>query len=161
MIVCVQVLGRGTHQSCLVMQTDRVRECTGRSVKRPAPSTASGNGIPGNLLNVFYSVPIALKKIFFFSSSIRLGIFLRRYPMARVFVIIYMVSSQCVKECLEVKIKKSNLWEKCNVLCVYRVYLFICLLNVCFSLQALLHLWVMIVLLTYTPEMHPSHPDGR
>lgn len=48
--------------------------------------------------------------------SIRLGIFLRRYPMARVFVIIYM---------------------------------------------ALLHLWVMIVLLTYTPEMHHSHPDGR
>lgn len=48
--------------------------------------------------------------------SIRLGIFLRRYPMARVFVIIYM---------------------------------------------ALLHLWVMIVLLTYTPEMHNNHPDGR
>ncbi|KAA0718113.1 Golgin subfamily A member 5 [Triplophysa tibetana] len=48
--------------------------------------------------------------------SIRLGIFLRRYPMARVFVIIYM---------------------------------------------ALLHLWVMIVLLTYTPEMHPNHPEGR
>lgn len=49
--------------------------------------------------------------------SIRLGIFLRRYPMARVFVILYM---------------------------------------------ALLHLWVMIVLLTYTPEMHPqSHPGGR
>ncbi|XP_069772322.1 golgin subfamily A member 5 [Narcine bancroftii] len=41
--------------------------------------------------------------------SIRLGIFLRRYPIARVFVIIYM---------------------------------------------ALLHFWVMIVLLTYTPEMH-------
>ncbi|XP_051942919.1 golgin subfamily A member 5 [Hippocampus zosterae] len=48
--------------------------------------------------------------------SIRLGIFLRRYPMARVFVILYM---------------------------------------------AVLHLWVMIVLLTYSPEMHPSHPDGR
>uniref|UniRef100_UPI003AB06544 golgin subfamily A member 5 n=1 Tax=Centroberyx gerrardi TaxID=166262 RepID=UPI003AB06544 len=48
--------------------------------------------------------------------SIRLGIFLRRYPMARVFVILYI---------------------------------------------ALLHLWVMIVLLTYTPEMHHSHPDGR
>ncbi|XP_036431078.1 golgin subfamily A member 5 [Colossoma macropomum] len=50
--------------------------------------------------------------------SIRLGIFLRRYPAARVFVIVYM---------------------------------------------ALLHLWVMIVLLTYTPEMHPqgSHPEGR
>uniref|UniRef100_A0A3Q1F392 Golgin subfamily A member 5 n=1 Tax=Acanthochromis polyacanthus TaxID=80966 RepID=A0A3Q1F392_9TELE len=47
--------------------------------------------------------------------SIRLGIFLRRYPVARVFVILYM---------------------------------------------AVLHLWVMIVLLTYTPEMH-GHPDGR
>lgn len=41
--------------------------------------------------------------------SIRLGIFLRRYPIARVFVIVYM---------------------------------------------ALLHLWVMIVLLTYQPEIH-------
>ncbi|NXL57146.1 GOGA5 protein, partial [Chordeiles acutipennis] len=48
--------------------------------------------------------------------SIRLGIFLRRYPIARVFVIIYM---------------------------------------------ALLHLWVMIVLLTYTPEMHHDSPSGR
>uniref|UniRef100_A0AAY5KAD6 Golgin subfamily A member 5 n=1 Tax=Esox lucius TaxID=8010 RepID=A0AAY5KAD6_ESOLU len=51
--------------------------------------------------------------------SIRLGIFLRRYPMARVFVILYM---------------------------------------------ALLHLWVMIVLLTYSPEMHEvheNHPRGR
>lgn len=48
--------------------------------------------------------------------SIRLGIFLRRYPMARLFVILYM---------------------------------------------AVLHLWVMIVLLTYTPEMHHGHPDGR
>ncbi|XP_074516677.1 golgin subfamily A member 5 [Sebastes fasciatus] len=48
--------------------------------------------------------------------SIRLGIFLRRYPMARVFVILYI---------------------------------------------AILHLWVMIVLLTYTPEMHHGQPDGR
>ncbi|XP_064174430.1 golgin subfamily A member 5 [Anguilla rostrata] len=47
--------------------------------------------------------------------SIRLGIFLRRYPVARVFVILYM---------------------------------------------ALLHLWVMVVLLTYTPEMHDA-PHGR
>ncbi|XP_067682461.1 golgin subfamily A member 5-like isoform X2 [Haliotis asinina] len=53
--------------------------------------------------------------------SVRLGIFLRRYPIARVFVIVYMV---------------------------------------------LLHLWVMIVLLTYQPEMHgadyqpkPPHDD--
>ncbi|XP_056402236.1 golgin subfamily A member 5 [Hyla sarda] len=48
--------------------------------------------------------------------SIRLGVFLRRYPIARVFIIIYM---------------------------------------------ALLHLWVMIVLLTYTPEMHHDHPPGN
>ncbi|XP_063803635.1 golgin subfamily A member 5 [Pseudophryne corroboree] len=48
--------------------------------------------------------------------SIRLGVFLRRYPIARVFIIIYM---------------------------------------------ALLHLWVMIVLLTYTPEMHHDHPSGK
>uniref|UniRef100_A0A6I8Q609 Golgin subfamily A member 5 n=1 Tax=Xenopus tropicalis TaxID=8364 RepID=A0A6I8Q609_XENTR len=48
--------------------------------------------------------------------SIRLGIFLRRYPIARVFIIIYM---------------------------------------------ALLHLWVMIVLLTYTPEMHHDNPSGK
>ncbi|KAJ7988760.1 hypothetical protein DPEC_G00312560 [Dallia pectoralis] len=51
--------------------------------------------------------------------SIRLGIFLRRYPVARVFVILYM---------------------------------------------ALLHLWVMVVLLTYSPEMHAVHenqPRGR
>ncbi|XP_052352171.1 golgin subfamily A member 5 [Oncorhynchus keta] len=49
--------------------------------------------------------------------SIRLGIFLRRFPMARVLVILYM---------------------------------------------ALLHLWVMIVLLTYSPEMHEihDHPAG-
>ncbi|KAK7078926.1 Golgin subfamily A member 5 [Halocaridina rubra] len=50
--------------------------------------------------------------------SIRLGVFLRRYPIARVFVILYM---------------------------------------------CLLHLWVMIVLLTYTPEIHGPdyhHPAG-
>ncbi|XP_077996427.1 golgin subfamily A member 5-like isoform X2 [Glandiceps talaboti] len=41
--------------------------------------------------------------------SVKLGIFLRRYPIARLFVIFYMI---------------------------------------------LLHLWVMVVLLTYTPEMH-------
>eukprot|EP00050_Salpingoeca_kvevrii_P009790 m.4812 g.4812 ORF g.4812 m.4812 type:complete len:619 (-) comp2458_c0_seq1:163-2019(-) len=46
--------------------------------------------------------------------SIRLGVFLRRYPIARIFVICYM---------------------------------------------ALLHTWVMIVLLTYTPEMHNLEDD--
>ncbi|XP_042210629.1 golgin subfamily A member 5-like isoform X1 [Homarus americanus] len=50
--------------------------------------------------------------------SVRLGVFLRRYPIARVFVIVYM---------------------------------------------CLLHVWVMIVLLTYTPEIHGPdyhHPVG-
>ncbi|KAL8610947.1 hypothetical protein ACOMHN_042564 [Nucella lapillus] len=52
--------------------------------------------------------------------SIRLGVFLRRYPIARIFVIIYM---------------------------------------------AMLHLWVMVVLMTYQPEIHgkdylPSDPEG-
>lgn len=49
------------------------------------------------------------------SFSIRLGLFLRRYPIARIFVILYMF---------------------------------------------LLHLWVMIVLLTYTPEVHTSHHNS-
>uniref|UniRef100_A0A0B7B1M9 Uncharacterized protein n=1 Tax=Arion vulgaris TaxID=1028688 RepID=A0A0B7B1M9_9EUPU len=43
--------------------------------------------------------------------SIRLGVFLRRYPVARVFVIVYM---------------------------------------------ALLHLWVLVVMMTYQPEIHDS-----
>ncbi|XP_023226728.1 golgin subfamily A member 5-like [Centruroides sculpturatus] len=50
------------------------------------------------------------------SFSIRLGIFLRRYPIARIFVILYMF---------------------------------------------LLHLWVMIVLLTYTPEIHRSQHNSN
>ncbi|XP_061173626.1 golgin subfamily A member 5-like isoform X2 [Saccostrea echinata] len=47
--------------------------------------------------------------------SIRLGVFLRRYPIARVFILMYMV---------------------------------------------LLHIWVMIVLLTYQPEMHSHNPGS-
>ncbi|KAG5266099.1 hypothetical protein AALO_G00249780 [Alosa alosa] len=67
----------------------------------------SGAGVYGKVRNAASTID---------RFSIRLGIFLRRYPMARVFVILYM---------------------------------------------ALLHLWVMVVLLTYTPEMHHGHPDGR
>lgn len=48
--------------------------------------------------------------------SIRLGVFLRRYPIARVFILMYMV---------------------------------------------LLHLWVMVVLLTYQPEMHGSENSAQ
>lgn len=46
--------------------------------------------------------------------SIQLGVFLRRYPAARLLVILYVV---------------------------------------------LLHLWVMVVIMTYSPEMHGTHSD--
>ncbi|XP_008070804.1 golgin subfamily A member 5 isoform X2 [Carlito syrichta] len=69
------------------------------------------NDTEANLAGMYGKVRKAASSIDQF--SIRLGIFLRRYPIARVFVIIYM---------------------------------------------ALLHLWVMIVLLTYTPEMHHDQP---
>ncbi|XP_027427455.1 golgin subfamily A member 5 isoform X1 [Zalophus californianus] len=72
------------------------------------------NDTETNLAGMYGKVRKAASSIDQF--SIRLGIFLRRYPIARVFVIIYM---------------------------------------------ALLHLWVMIVLLTYTPEMHHDQPHGK
>ncbi|XP_004376737.1 golgin subfamily A member 5 isoform X1 [Trichechus manatus latirostris] len=72
------------------------------------------NDTETNLAGMYGKVRKAASSIDQF--SIRLGIFLRRYPIARVFVIIYM---------------------------------------------ALLHLWVMIVLLTYTPEMHRDQPYGK
>lgn len=72
------------------------------------------NDTETNLAGMYGKVRKAASSIDQF--SIRLGIFLRRYPIARVFVIIYM---------------------------------------------ALLHLWVMIVLLTYSPEMHHDQPDGQ
>ncbi|XP_032261713.1 golgin subfamily A member 5 isoform X2 [Phoca vitulina] len=72
------------------------------------------NDTETNLAGMYGKVRKAASSIDQF--SIRLGIFLRRYPIARVFVIIYM---------------------------------------------ALLHFWVMIVLLTYTPEMHHDQPHGK
>uniref|UniRef100_A0A8C8XWL9 Golgin subfamily A member 5 n=1 Tax=Panthera leo TaxID=9689 RepID=A0A8C8XWL9_PANLE len=72
------------------------------------------NDTETNLAGMYGKVRKAASSIDQF--SIRLGIFLRRYPIARVFVIMYM---------------------------------------------ALLHLWVMIVLLTYTPEMHHDQPHGK
>ncbi|KAM5274258.1 golgin subfamily A member 5 [Ctenodactylus gundi] len=72
------------------------------------------NDSESNLAGMYGRVRKAASSIDQF--SIRLGVFLRRYPVARVFVIIYM---------------------------------------------ALLHLWVMIVLLTYSPEMHHDPPYGR
>lgn len=61
--------------------------------------------------------------------------------MARVFVILYMVNMTL-----------SYLLSK---------YYFEGYKHVDLLLQAVLHLWVMIVLLTYTPEMHHGDPAGR
>lgn len=119
----------GTEKSSLVFQLERLEQqlknAQGQSGgpainmssleapgarQRSTPILFSEQDAPG----VYGKVRKAASTIDRF--SIRLGIFLRRYPMARVFVILYM---------------------------------------------AVLHLWVMIVLLTYTPEMHHGHPDGR
>uniref|UniRef100_A0A8C9WPX1 Golgin subfamily A member 5 n=1 Tax=Scleropages formosus TaxID=113540 RepID=A0A8C9WPX1_SCLFO len=122
----------GTEKSSLVFQLERLEEqmkrMQGGQVNGPAINMGSVDGpgvrprnVPvlfsdqeGPAAGVYGKVRKAASTIDKF--SIRLGIFLRRYPVARVFVILYM---------------------------------------------ALLHLWVMIVLLTYTPEMHRAHPDGR
>uniref|UniRef100_UPI0037E89138 golgin subfamily A member 5 n=1 Tax=Semicossyphus pulcher TaxID=241346 RepID=UPI0037E89138 len=120
----------GTEKSSLVFQLERLEQqlknaqggpSGGQAInmsglegpgarQRNTPVLFSDSDSPG----VYGKVRKAASTIDRF--SIRLGIFLRRYPMARVFVILYM---------------------------------------------AILHLWVMIVLLTYTPEMHHSYPDGR
>ncbi|XP_068436524.1 golgin subfamily A member 5 [Clinocottus analis] len=120
----------GTEKSALVFQLERLEQqlkntqggqSGGPSInmsglegavarQRNTPVLFSDQDSPG----VYGQVRKAASTIDRF--SIRLGIFLRRYPIARVFVILYI---------------------------------------------ALLHLWVMVVLLTYTPEMHHGHPDGR
>ncbi|XP_072479666.1 golgin subfamily A member 5 isoform X2 [Notamacropus eugenii] len=121
-----------TEKNSLVYQLERLEQ-----QMKPGPGHSNGpsinmSGIDGvegtrarnvpvlfsdsetNMAGVYGRVRKAASTIDQF--SIRLGIFLRRYPIARIFVIIYM---------------------------------------------ALLHFWVMIVLLTYTPEMHHDHPAGR
>ncbi|XP_049596710.1 golgin subfamily A member 5 [Syngnathus scovelli] len=120
----------GTEKSSLVFQLERLEQQLKNTQGGPATGGAAINmsgvegpgarqrNIPVLFSNeespgVYGKVQKAASTIDRF--SIRLGIFLRRYPMARVFVILYM---------------------------------------------AVLHLWVMIVLLTYSPEMHNSHPDG-
>lgn len=119
----------GTEKNSLVFQLERLEQqlktaqgqSGGPSInmsalegpgtrQRNAPVLFSDQDSPG----VYGKVRKAASTIDRF--SIRLGIFLRRYPMARVFVILYM---------------------------------------------ATLHLWVMIVLLTYSPEMHHETPGGR
>ncbi|XP_066468281.1 golgin subfamily A member 5 [Tiliqua scincoides] len=121
-----------TEKNSLVYQLERLEQqlktIQGTSANGPSINMAgidNGEGarmrnVPvlfsdiGNVAGMYGKVRKAASSIDQF--SIRLGIFLRRYPIARVFVIIYM---------------------------------------------ALLHLWVMVVLLTYTPEMHPDGPKGK
>ncbi|PKK31757.1 golgin A5 [Columba livia] len=122
-----------TEKNSLVYQLERLEQqlkaFQGTSSNGPAINMAGIDSVEGarmrnvpvlfsdvdsNVAGMYGRVRKAASSIDQF--SIRLGIFLRRYPIARVFVIIYM---------------------------------------------ALLHLWVMIVLLTYTPEMHHDSPSGR
>ncbi|NXF50373.1 GOGA5 protein, partial [Oceanites oceanicus] len=122
-----------TEKNSLVYQLERLEQqlktIQGTSTNGPSINMAGIDGPEGarmrnvpvlfsdmdtNMAGMYGRVRKAASSIDQF--SIRLGIFLRRYPIARVFVIIYM---------------------------------------------ALLHLWVMIVLLTYTPEMHHDSPSGR
>ncbi|NXE21083.1 GOGA5 protein, partial [Ardeotis kori] len=122
-----------TEKNSLVYQLERLEQqlktIQGTSTNGPSINMAGIDGAEGarmrnvpvlfsdvdaNMAGMYGRVRKAASSIDQF--SIRLGIFLRRYPIARVFVIIYM---------------------------------------------ALLHLWVMIVLLTYTPEMHHDSPSGR
>ncbi|XP_029857971.1 golgin subfamily A member 5 isoform X1 [Aquila chrysaetos chrysaetos] len=122
-----------TEKNSLVYQLERLEQqlkaIQGTNTNGPSINMAGIDGAEGarmrnvpvlfsdldtNLAGMYGRVRKAASSIDQF--SIRLGIFLRRYPIARVFVIIYM---------------------------------------------ALLHLWVMIVLLTYTPEMHHDSPSGR
>lgn len=121
----------GTEKSSLVFQLERLEQqlktvqgntAIGPSINMSGVDSGEGTRLRNvpvlfsdtdtNAAGVYGKVRKAASTIDRF--SIRLGIFLRRYPIVRVFVIIYM---------------------------------------------ALLHLWVMIVLLTYTPEMH-SEPPG-
>ncbi|KAM6311773.1 golgin subfamily A member 5 [Aegotheles albertisi] len=122
-----------TEKNSLVYQLERLEQqlkaIQGTSTNGPSINMAGIDGAEGarmrnvpvlfsdmdtNTAGMYGRVRKAASSIDQF--SIRLGIFLRRYPIARVFVILYM---------------------------------------------ALLHLWVMIVLLTYTPEMHHDSPSGR
>ncbi|XP_053330718.1 golgin subfamily A member 5 [Spea bombifrons] len=122
-----------TEKNSLVYQLERLEgqlksvkgsSGSGASINMPGGDSAEGARVRNvpvlfsdsdpNVAGMYGKVRKAATTIDQF--SIRLGIFLRRYPIARVFIIIYM---------------------------------------------ALLHLWVMIVLLTYTPEMHHDHPSGK
>ncbi|XP_055449004.1 golgin subfamily A member 5 [Psammomys obesus] len=122
-----------TEKNSLVFQLERLEQQVhsastgpsgGSSINMPGLDSGEGarlrnvpvlfNDTETNLAGMYGKVRKAASSIDQF--SIRLGIFLRRYPIARVFVIIYM---------------------------------------------ALLHLWVMIVLLTYSPEMHHDQPYAK
>nr|XP_004649723.1 golgin subfamily A member 5 [Jaculus jaculus] len=122
-----------TEKNSLVFQLERLEQqvhsasagpSSGSSINMSGIDSGEGtrlrnvpvlfNDTESNLAGMYGKVRKAASSIDQF--SIRLGIFLRRYPIARVFVIIYM---------------------------------------------ALLHLWVMIVLLTYSPEMHHDQPYSK
>ncbi|KAG8177567.1 hypothetical protein JTE90_026196 [Oedothorax gibbosus] len=110
-----------TEKNSLVLQRERLeqqlREAQNYSFQQHAYVGINNNETERKAKSVFLDNPFdsaltrRVKRVYgsIDSFSIRLGVFFRRYPIARVFVIIYML---------------------------------------------LLHFWVMIVLLTYEPEVH-------
>ncbi|XP_071544778.1 golgin subfamily A member 5-like isoform X2 [Panulirus ornatus] len=118
-----------TEKHSLIIQMERLQQQYQESQKmlnRDPPSTYRQddvrNRVPSFLVESPFDGGVTRQVKRAYSTldkfSVRLGVFLRRYPIARVFVIVYM---------------------------------------------CLLHVWVMIVLLTYTPEIHGTdylHPAG-
>ena len=66
---------------------------------------------------------------------------MKRYPQARLFTLIYMVRLALGRVAMEMG--GAALWHITQLF-----------------MQLLLHVWVMVVLLTYSPEMHDTHPGA-
>ena len=101
--------------------------------------------------------------------SIRLGVFLRRYPIARLFIILYMV--RCAVDVLYfVRASRPALLGSLFWKATFLPLSYTSTHNTNrLPSQVMLHVWVMVVLLTYQPEIHnvdhsssnfhPQHPD--
>ncbi|GFR57478.1 Golgin subfamily A member 5 [Elysia marginata] len=118
----------GTEKNSLVLQLERM-ECQIRDLESAAPRAPSASqfvAVNDHDDDAKQRLPMFLREVpsdhevtrrmkraanSIDGFSIRLGVFLRRYPMARVFVIVYM---------------------------------------------GLLHLWVLVVMMTYQPEIHSA-----
>ncbi|XP_068202713.1 golgin subfamily A member 5-like isoform X2 [Palaemon carinicauda] len=113
LIIQMERLQQQYQESQTMLNRDQPAAYRQDDVRNRVPSFLMESPFDGGMARRVKRVYSTLDKF-----SVRLGVFLRRYPIARVFVILYM---------------------------------------------CLLHVWVMIVLLTYTPEIHGPdyhHPIG-